>query len=89
MATICDALKLARHLGKAIRREAWEPGVFAYHGMDNHLFVKNPHSDGPDCELSMAVATLLQEDWVVCYEPYNGPLSTERAEMVDHLIPGE
>lgn len=72
---ICEAVKQGRETNKAFRQSSWPAETYAYHGMDNHLFV----DDGKKrYELSMAVATLLGDDWELDENnPYHGPLELQ------------
>lgn len=55
---LCEIIKQARKSDKAIRQKDWPSDIFAYHGVDNLI----RFSDS-DKEISMAVATLLAENW--------------------------
>ena len=71
--TLCDALAIARYKTCAIKHATWPEGCYAYHGVDNQLYICNPASTSRDLPLSMAVATLLDRQWMIDqWHPYHG-----------------
>jgi hypothetical protein len=70
---IQKVLLIARKNNTSIRQINWPSNVYAYHGMDNLLYISN--SDGKHSILTMNIALLLSDDWEICnYHQYHGSL---------------
>lgn len=65
--SLCEAINKGREQNRAIRQRSWPAGIYAYHGVDNAIRFNDTRQP-----ISMAVATLVADDWELTDAPYHG-----------------
>ena len=69
---LCEVVKESQKLNCGFRQKDWTENCYAFHGIDNLLHISN---NGQIQLMSMAVATLMAEDWTTFQAvPYHGTL---------------
>lgn len=91
---LCEIVRAGQAANRAFTRTFWgDPNVYVYHGMDNQLRIVTPvlhgDSDPSDRSFGLAIADLMYDDYVLCDQPYHGPLAKKQNVQTDQPAAGD